>query len=76
MKVKVPEAWRAEELREGDYLLISGLDGMVTVDFRHRSYRGGYSTTGPVIAGGTLTGRGWKQKLVDQAVQWLTEAMR
>lgn len=54
--------------------------GMVTIDFRQRGFRGGCTVSGHFV-GEKVTrrgitrpaygGRGWRQKIVDDAVAWL-----
>lgn len=45
--------------------------GYVTVDFSRRCFRSGSVTIGPAASQATYTGRGWRQRLIDDAVAWL-----
>ena len=80
-KLRIPEGWAIESLeRRPDFALIttpSPLRYMVTVDFRARGFRSGYSTTSKFVGEEWNTqrkkygGRGWRQMLVDDAVDHL-----
>ena len=80
--LRVPEGWLLEPLPRSDYVLISTpppLRLMATIDFRLRGFRSGYSQSGPLVSETwnkrrkQYGGRGWKQKIVDDAVKWLQE---
>lgn len=82
----VPEGWTLEGLpRQPDQALLSTPPPqryMVTIDFRMRGFRNGYSTTGMLVGEAwnqkrkKYNGRGWKQQLVDDAVAKLREVLR
>lgn len=83
--VVLPEGWTLEMLpRQPDYALLSAPSGryMVTLDFRKRGFRSGYSTTGLLVGEAwnkkrkMYGGRGWRQKIVDDAVASLQEVLR
>lgn len=71
----LPAGWTSEDLGS-DQLLIVGWTSVdykqfVTVDFRRRGFRGGFSTHGAMHSQSVYTGRGWSQRLVADAVAWL-----
>lgn len=76
--LSIPEGWTLEALeRQPDHALLSTPSPgryMVTIDFRLRGFRSGYSTTGMLVGEAwnqkrkKYNGRGWKQQLVDDAV--------
>lgn len=69
----LPAGWESEDLGGDQHVLYSPSRLMVTVDFKRRDYwagcHPGVSTQGQ--AGVWVRGRGWRQKLVDHAVEWL-----
>jgi len=81
----IPDGWTLEPLpRQPDYALLSTTEPrryMATIDFDHRGFRSGYSTTGRYVGEEwnkprkKYTGRGWKQQLVDDAVAHLQEVL-
>ncbi len=82
--VVVPEGWTLELLsRELDQALLREPSGlMATIDFRARGLRTGYSTTGRFIGEEwgkrrkEYGGRGWRQRLVDDAAAHLREVLQ
>lgn len=74
---EVPEGWTAEKLSSIGQALIKSPDHlMVTVDFRLRGFRSGLVTTGRMTSTKTYNGRGWKQLLVNDAVQHLVDVVK
>jgi hypothetical protein len=72
----LPEGWTFELLpRDPDHVVIHTPPPgryMVTIDFRLRGFRMGWSTLGPLVSKRKkYSGRGWKQALVDDAVAYL-----
>ena len=82
----VPEGWLLEGLpSQPDFALLSTpppCSYFVTIDFRLRGFRSGYSTTGRLVGEEwnkkrkKYGGRGWKQELIDDAVTKLREVLR
>lgn len=76
MNPTLPNGWHSEEVRCGQTLLkmpsgIDGPGGYVTIDWDRRGFRSGYSTSGRLTSTEKYAGRGWKEKLVADAVAWL-----
>jgi len=84
-ELRVPEGWTLEALpRDPDHVLLSTPPPgsyVVTIDFRLRGFRTGYCTTGLLVGEAWNTkrkkygGRGWQQKIVDDAVIHLREVL-
>lgn len=82
----IPEGWTLEPLeRQPDHVLVSTPSPSrysVTLDFKLRGFRGGYSTTGRLVGEEwnkkrkKYGGRGWKQAIVDDAVVYLQKVLR
>lgn len=82
----VPEGWTLEPLeRQPDHTLLSTpapFRYSVTIDFRLRGFRAGYSSIGMLVGEAwnqkrkKYGGRGWKQAVVDDAVTYLRESLR
>lgn len=79
-KLEVPAGWRLELETTGTHAIVTTpAPGSVfaTIDFVRRGFRGGISTTGPMIGDHLdsgrpwVSGRGWQQALVDKAVNYL-----
>jgi hypothetical protein len=70
---KIPEGWTMEPSQFAGNFYINRPDaGTATVDFEKRVYRWGANTVGAGRGSADVPmGRGWKQKLVDEAVAWL-----
>lgn len=69
----VPQQWNLE-LIYGDYLLVTSPGRwMVTVDFDKRGFRAGHSVSARMTSTKKYEGRGWREKLVGDAVAWLQE---
>lgn len=79
-RVSIPAGWTLEPLSVvGTHLLQGPNRLMATVDFGHRTVRSGMTWSGPVVGDDRaprFRGRGWAQRLVDLAVQHLTEIAR
>lgn len=83
--LQIPEGWMFESNEQDpDHLVINTPPPgrySVTLDFRLRGFRQGYSTTGLLVGERWNTkrkkygGRGWKQTLVDDAVASLQELL-
>lgn len=84
--IRIPEGWTLEPL-EGipDYALLSTVEPlrfMVTIDFRARGFRSGYSVSSRFVGEEwnkrrkKYSGRAWKQGIVDDAVAHLQELLR
>jgi hypothetical protein len=82
--VRIPDGWTLEPLpRDEDRMLLSTPPPsyMVTIDFRARGFRSGYSVTGRFVGEAwdvrrkKYGGRGWRQDLVDDAVAHLREVL-
>lgn len=74
--VRLPEGWTARRMgRSEGYAEIVAPMGhascFVTVDFANRGFRGGGSTTGRMASTLVYTGRGWRQRLIQDAIAWL-----
>ncbi len=83
----LPEGWTSEELPDGQILLSTApvhgghMRVYATVDFAYRGFRSGLSQRGPLTSryefpDRKYEGRGWKDRLVSDAVAWLQEVMR
>ena len=82
----VPEGWLLEGLpSQPDFALLSTPPlccYFVTIDFRMRGFRNGYTTTGRLVGEDWNTkrkkygGRNWKQALVDDAAAELRKVLR
>ena len=78
--VKLPTGWIVKQWgshRDEAFVICgSGRIGAVTVAFKSRGFRPGFSTTGPLAAGaGTYKGRNWRTILVETAVRYLEESL-
>lgn len=83
---RIPAGWKLEPLeRLPDHRLISTPSPhfyMATVDFHARGFRSGYSVSGRFVdeewnkKRKKYGGRGWKQLLVDDAVDHLQKVLR
>ena len=71
--VELPEGWGVVNLRLTHYLVIQRpAAGAVTIDLRFRCFRGGHGVThGRPDGTARYVGRGWRQALVRDAIQWL-----
>jgi hypothetical protein len=81
IEFKLPDGWAREALQSGQVLITTPIKRyMATIDFNGRGFRSGLVQSGR-FEGDKLTrkglvrkqykGRGWQQKLVDDAVAWL-----
>lgn len=73
---KVPDGWKSEPVRGCCTLIEWPGHGMVTIDWEARGFRGGFSTTGLLSSKRRYTGRGWKERLVFDAVASLQEVWK
>ena len=84
--LRIPDGWTIEPLeRRPDYALLSTpapYRYMATLDFRMRGFRSGFTTYGKLFGEEwnkprkKYGGLGWKQAVVDDAVDHLLEVMR
>lgn len=77
-QVTVPPSFRYEPngLGKGyDIIVLDGV-GMVTVDWERRTFRAGGTSTARPVGIVHHKGRGWQQRLVDEAVEWLSSLSR
>lgn len=78
-KIELPEGWTAEAIQSSNnHILINAPNqaGMVTIDFKERVFRLGYTMTGrPHMQGVVYVGRGWKKDLISDAVAALRVAI-
>lgn len=79
-KLTVPQGWTAEEVPGSRRQLAIGKPreaggGFVTVDFERRVFGpgyGGFPSSRYIDIPMNYAGRGWQQRIVDDAVAWLT----
>lgn len=76
----LPGGWTTEDLGNSQ-LLISAPQGRitcsVTIDLRARGWRGGITRTGLLESRDRrYSGRGWRQRLIDDAVKYLQEVIK
>lgn len=74
--MRVPDGWMIERMvNDDDYAILCWPPhGNMTVDFAGRCFRLGISTVGRIDGPKKRpTGRGWSQRLVDEAVARLRE---
>lgn len=71
--VKLPNNWTSHSSFEDRYLTITMPGtGSATVDWRDRCVRAGMVWAGRSLSSGPIfTGRGWRERLVAFAVEWL-----
>ena len=68
----VPERWRTET--RGDESIITSPSGLsVTIDWARREIRPGISSYGKPINQTTYARRNWQQRMVDDALAYLSE---
>ncbi len=67
----LPDGWTYEDIGSERILIENPQRGMVTVDFDRRLFRSGYSTRGPGQTTTKYTGRGWRERLLADAIVWL-----
>jgi hypothetical protein len=82
----VPEGWTLEPMeRQPDHAFLSTpapLRYSVTIDFKLRGFRKGFSSIGMLVGEAwnqkrkKYGGRGWRQEIVDDAVAYLKESLR
>jgi len=79
MSLKLPEGWLLYPYPPGNvaYLDRPG-GGSVTIDFDERIFSGGVGRPHPLTSKATVTysGRGWRDKLVSDACEWLEGVMK
>lgn len=75
----LPDGWTSEDLG-GSFLLIDTPRNRyrcsVTVDFTARGWRAGWSKTGRLDSRDTYIGRGWRDRLIADAVEYLQEVIK
>lgn len=73
-----PQGWGEERIPGTECTVFAAphLAGSVTVDFDARSFRAGYSTTGKIVSHKPYAGRGWRDRLCADAVQWLDRTLQ
>lgn len=73
-ELKVPPGWTLETLDSGGSLLFSPEPEryMATIDWAGRGIRTGLSRHGKFISRAEYGGRGWRQRLLDDAVRHLS----
>jgi len=70
----IPSGWTYEPMvGMRNFAVIKGPDGFVSLDFERRLFRGGWTTIGRPASTEKYTGRGWKSRLVTDAVKWLQQ---
>lgn len=52
------------------------VDFLVSIDWKQRCYRSGFSTTGSPMYAPDARGRGWRKRLIESATAWLQELVR
>jgi hypothetical protein len=75
--ISLPQGW-THEFIGNDFTVFFAPDkqGMVTIDYKRRGYRGGYNTWGCTLNSETYSGRGWKDNLERDALQWLQDVLK
>lgn len=71
---QIPQGWTQEQPRHiKDIVVFHAPEkkGMVSVDFKQRCFRSGWSSWGPATSTKQYLGRGWKASLIADAVEWL-----
>jgi hypothetical protein len=63
---RLPPGWTAE--RWSGLVVISAAFDSITIDFVHREFRYGTVVTGSPANTAKYTGRGWRERLLDDAV--------
>lgn len=80
--IKLPSGWTSEQWCEvgepGRFIVLCapGQRGFITIDFKHRVARTGWSSFGLCAVESCHRGRGWKQSLVDSAVRYLEGVLK
>ena len=71
--VQVPEGMELEVdgVMQGHDLLRSPGIGYASIDWEHRCYRAGCTTTSQRMTNREYKGMGWRQRLLDDAAAWL-----
>lgn len=72
----LPDGMSCEEFGDGCQTISKPGVGGVTIDWRGRGWRRGWSTTGRLDSKVTFSGRGWQQRLLADAVRELQEASK
>jgi len=68
----VPDGWSTEVVGTHHTAITAPAIGCVTIDWRERCYRGGlYVRTGRPQSTAKYIGRGWQDRLVHDAIEWL-----
>lgn len=69
----LPEGWTSEAYRHDCTVIHRKPYGLVTIDWTKRGFRSGVSSTGRLTSTAKYMGRGWRQRLVADAVQSLRD---
>ena len=77
--VALPERWIVTDLGN-DCVVVDACNeqrvlGAVTIDFRRRGFRHGFSEAARLDSTGTYKGLGWRRALVAAAIHWLSEVL-
>lgn len=82
-EITLPTGWTAEYIttQPGECIALEApkpQGGFVTIDFKNRVFAGGYNTPrAPRLESKkNYAGRNWKKEIVNDAVTWLTLAMK
>ena len=67
----LPDGWTSEEWNRCLVITAPDRGGSVTLDFEKRGFRAGVVVHGRLTSQMTYAGRGWMQRLLDDAVLWL-----
>lgn len=68
----IPKGWTWEFVGEDLIVISAGArKGHVTIDLLRRSFRAGAVKVRPRLSMTTYAGRGWRDKVVEDAVTWL-----
>jgi hypothetical protein len=71
--VELPEGWKVEQWGSDGtcWTIVAGALGGVTIDWKKRGYRLGWSSLGPLSSTKKYAGTGWKQRLIRDAIDRL-----
>lgn len=74
-ELKVPEGFYLEvdEVAIGHDLLQLPNVGYASIDWNKRCYRAGITTTSQRMTNREYKGMGWRQRLLDDAAEWLSK---
>lgn len=68
--VELPAGWTVEKLGAYDdhWTLVASALGGITIDWKKRGYRLGWSSVGPLSSTKKYGGKGWRQQLIRDAI--------